>query len=131
MKRLYTTVSRTLDPEGFTMHRVAEKLTGVGTVSLFPYENAHGAFETASGRELMKYLTAFCFDAVQWEGTPDSAYEKAILGEVDTTTPAYQRFERQLYESVLERMGFAELLAPKQAEPAPVFTVQFANTMHM
>ena len=131
MKHFYNTVSCTLDPDGFTMHRVAEKLTGVDTVSLFPYENAHGAFETASGRELMKYLTAYCFDAVQWESVPDGAYKKAVLSEVNTTTPEYQRFERQLYESVLERMGFDELLAPKQAEPAPVFTVQFANTMSM
>lgn len=131
MKQFYNTVSRSLDLDGFTLHHVAERLTGVDTVSLFPYENAHGAFETASGRELMKYLTAYCFDAVQWESVPNSAYEKAVLGEVDTTAPEYQRFERQLYESVLERMGFDELLAPKQAGPAPVFTAQFANAMLM
>lgn len=132
MKHFYNTVSRSLDPDGFILHHMAEKLTGIDTASRFPYENASGAFETASGRELMKYLTAYRFDAVQWESVPGTAYEKAIPGEVDTTTPEYRQFERQLYERVLERMGFDELLAPKQAEPAPEYVpYTFANTIRM
>ena len=58
MKRFYDAVSRGLDPNGFTLHHMAERLTGVETVSLFPYEDACGMFEAASGRELLKYLTA-------------------------------------------------------------------------
>lgn len=120
MKRFYNAVSRSMDPEGFTLHRVAEKLAGVDTVGLFPYEDACGAFEAATGRELLKYLTAYCFDAVEWEVVPGTTYEKAMLGAVDISTPEYQRFEHQLYKSVLERMGFDGLLVPEQANQAPM-----------
>ena len=115
MKRFYDAVSHGLDPNGFTLHRMAERLAGVDTVSLFPYEDACGMFEAASGRDLLKYLTAYCFGAVEWEIVPGTTYERAVLGEVDTSTPEYQRFEEQLYRSVLERMGFDGLLVPKQA----------------
>ena len=133
MKRFYGTVSYDLDPEGFTLYRVATNLAGVEVTSLFPYENARGMFELANGYTLMDYLTAYCFDAVEWEIVPRTTHERAVLGGVDETTPEYRRFERQLYESVLKRMGFDELLAPEQAEPAPVqvqeCTGQPANTM--
>lgn len=135
MKRFYDTVSCDLDPEGFTLYRVAKNLTGEEVTSLFPYEDAHGMFELASGHELMSYLTACYFGAVEWEIIPGTTYESAVLGEVDETTPEYQQFERQLYESVLKRMGFDELLVPEQAEPEPVqvreCTAQPANTMLM
>ncbi len=91
MKHFYDTVSRSLDPEGFTLYRVAEKMMSVDLNCLFP----DGELKTANGHQLLKYLTEYCFD------------------EVDTSTPEYQRFERQLYESVLTRMGFDELLAPE------------------
>ena len=130
MKRLYNAVSRSLDPDCFLLHRMAEQLAGVETVGLFPYEDARGVFEYASGRELLKYLTACCFGAVEWEIVPGTTYEKAVLREVDTSTLKYQEFERQLYESVLDRMGFGELLAPKQAGSAVKFTPTFtAHTL--
>lgn len=135
MKRFYDTISCDLDPEGFTLYRVAKNLAGVEVTGLFPYEDACGLFELANGYMLMNYLTAYCFGAVEWEIVPRTTYERAVLGEVDETTPEYQRFERQLYESALKRMGFDELLAPEQTEPAPVqmqgCTAQPANTMHM
>lgn len=43
------------------------------------------------------------------------ALSSALTLEVDTSTPEYQRFEGQLYRSVLEHMGFDGLLVPKQA----------------
>lgn len=49
MKRLYNAVSRSLDPDCFLLHRMAEQLAGVETVGLFPYEDARGVFEYASG----------------------------------------------------------------------------------
>ena len=115
MKRLYNAVSRSLDPDGFTLHHVAERQTGVDTVSLFPYEDACGMFEAATGRELLKYLTAHCFGAVEWEVVPGTTYEKAALNEVDRSTQEYRQFESKLYKSVLERMGFDGLLAPEHA----------------
>lgn len=133
MKRFYNAVARRLDPEGFTLHHVAERLAGVDTVRLFPYEDACGVFEAASGRELLKYLTAYCFGAVKWEIVPGTPYEKAVLGEVDASKSEYQRFERQLYKSVLERMGFDGLLVPEQArqeaEQAPSQNETAAMTM--
>lgn len=115
MKRFYNAVARRLDPEGFTLHHVAERLAGVDTVSLFPYEDACGMFEAATGRELLKYLTAHCFGAVEWEVVPGTTYEKAALNEVDRSTQEYRQFESKLYKSVLERMGFDGLLAPEHA----------------
>ncbi len=133
MKRFYNAVARRLDPEGFTLHHVAERLAGVDTVRLFPYEDACGVFEAASGRELLKYLTAYCFGAVKWEIVPGTPYEKAVLGEVDASKSEYQRFERQLYKNVLERMGFDGLLVPEQArqeaEQAPSQNETAAMTM--
>lgn len=118
MKRFYDTVACDLDPDGHTLYRVAKQLTGADVTGLFPYEDARGMFEFASGHTLMSYLTAACFDAVEWETIPGSTYESAALGDVDTASPEYRQFERQLYENVLERMGFDELLVPRQAEPA-------------
>lgn len=114
MKRFYDAIAPDLDPNGFTLHHTAEKVADVDTVSLFLYEDACGMFETATGRDLMKYLTAYCFDAVRWEIVPGTTHERAVLGEVDTTTPEYQQFERQLYENVLTRMGFEDVLASGQ-----------------
>ena len=67
-------------------------------------------FAEADGHELLKYLTAAYFEAVSWEIVPGTTYEKAILGKVDTSTPEYIAFEKRLYETVLERMGFREQL---------------------
>ena len=36
MKRFYGALSRSLDPDGFTLHRMAERLTGVDTVNCSP-----------------------------------------------------------------------------------------------
>ncbi len=120
MKRFYDAVSYNLDPDGFTLYRTAQKLFGVDVTSLFPYEEARGMFEEATGHQLMSYLTACCFDAVEWESIPGSMYESAALSEVDTTTPEYQLFERQLYEGVLERMGFGEFLNPEEVQQTAV-----------
>ena len=112
MKRFYDVISADLDPDGFTLYRVAMNLTGIEVASTFPYEDALGKFEYATGHDLMNYLTACYFGAVEWDTIPGSTYESASLGEIDETTSEYQQFERQIYESVLKRMGFDELLAP-------------------
>ena len=71
----------------------------------FPYEDACGCFEFLDGFELLRYLIASEFDAVTWEPVPDTDCKKAVLGEVDESTPAYQEFERQLYKRALECLG--------------------------
>ena len=116
MKRFYSTISPSLDPSGFTLHRVAEKLTGIDVPSFFAYEDAHGLFEKMDGRQLLRYLTAARFHAVDWTIVPGTCHEAAELREVDTSMPEYQAFERDLYRAVLSRMGFEDLLAPEGPE---------------
>jgi len=114
LKRFYDTVSPSMDAQGFTLYRMAQKLTGIDVPSLFPYEDNRGLFEMMDGHQLMEWLTAVHFQAVDWEIIPGSCYEAATLREVDTSTPEYQAFEKQLYEKVLERLGFQDILAPSR-----------------
>lgn len=71
-------------------------------------------FEEMEGHQLLGWLTAVHFQAVDWDIIPGSTYEYTTLREVDTTTPEYQAFEKQLYAKVLERMGFENMLAQEQ-----------------
>lgn len=111
LKQFYQHVSRQHDPHGFQLYFAAQKVTGIKHLwEVFPYEDACGCFEFADGRQLLQYLTAAYFQAVSWEIVPGTTYERAILGKVDTSTPEYIAFEKRLYETVLERMGFREQL---------------------
>ena len=112
MKRFYDTIAPNVDRKGFTLYHTAERLTGVDVPSFFPYEDNRGLFEEMDGHQLLRWLTAAHFHAVDWTVVPGTCCESATLREVDTTTPEYQSFERQLYEKVLERMGFQDILTP-------------------
>ena len=114
MKRFYDMISPSVDPHGFTLYHMAESLTGIDVSSFFPYEDNRGLFAEADGRQLLRWLTAAHFRAVDWDIVPGTTCEAAALREVDTSAPEYQAFEKQLYEKVLERMGFQDILAPKQ-----------------
>ena len=114
MKRFYDTISPSLDAQGFTLYRMAKELTGIDVPSFFPYEDNRGMFEVMEGHQLLDWLTAVHFQAVEWEIIPGSTYESATLLDVDTSTPEYRAFERELYGKVLERMGFQDILAPRQ-----------------
>ncbi len=126
MKRFYDAIAASLDPSGFTLYRMAQEVSGMDVTGLFPYEDARGMFEEASGHQLMDYLTAYLFGAVDWEIIPGSTYESASLGEVDTTTPEYRQFERRLYGRVLERMGFDEFLIPEEPQQTAALEQQTA-----
>lgn len=116
MKRLYRTVSPKLDPKGFTLYHTAERITGIEVSSFFPYEDGRGLFVEMDGHQLMPYLVAAHFHAVDWSIVPGTTYESAALREVDTSTPEYRAFERELYEKTLERMGFQDILASHQEQ---------------
>lgn len=45
---------------------------------------------------------------------PGTTYEKAVLLDVDTTTPEYRAFEKQLYTQALRDLGFQGLLPQEQ-----------------
>ena len=114
MKQFYNTISPSVDPQGFTLYHMAEKLTGIDVSSFFPYEDNRGLFVEADGRQLLRWLTAAHFHAVDWSIVPGTTYERAALREVDTAAPEYREFERQLYEKTLERMGFQDVLVPRE-----------------
>ena len=116
MIRFYETVSPSLDPQGFTLFRAAKKMTGIDLYSYFAYEDSCGMFEQMDGCQLLRWLTAARFGAVDWEIVTGTCYEEAILREVDTSAPEYLAFERKLYRKVLERMGFGDLLASEETQ---------------
>ena len=112
LKQLYEHVSPQYDPDGFQLYFAAQKVTGIRRLwEEFPYEDACGRFEEADGHELLKYLTAAYFKAVAWEIVPGTTYERAVLQEMDVSTPEYSDFEKQLYETAQKRMGSRELLS--------------------
>lgn len=114
LQQIYSAAASKMDPRGFELYNMAKKLTGIDVPSFFPYEDNHGLFVQMDGRQLLRYLTAARFGAVAWETVPGTSYEKAILGEVDASTPEYRAFEQELYGKVLERMGFYGISAPGQ-----------------
>ena len=111
LRRFYDTIAPDFDEGGFRLYDAALAISGYPNLpGEFPYEDNRGVFDEADGHQLLKYLTAAYFEAVSWEIVPGTTYEKAILGKVDTSTPEYIAFEKRLYETVLERMGFREQL---------------------
>ena len=53
-------------------------------------------FEMADGHTLLRYLEAAYFGVVTWEIVLGTPYERAILGEVDKTTPEYRAFYQKI-----------------------------------
>ncbi len=92
LKRFYNTISPSMDESGFTLYHMAKDLTGIDVPSCFPYEDNRGIFEVMEGHQLLDWLIAVHFQAVEWEIIPGSTYESAALQEVDTSTPEYQAF---------------------------------------
>ena len=109
-KKLYECVAPYLDPQGFTLYRAAERITGFNLYDAFPYEDSCGRFERATGNELMRYLEADRFGGVSWEIVPGYTYECAELRDIDKSTSEYQAYEKQLYVEALKRLGFESLL---------------------
>ena len=105
LKRLYQAVIPCLDCDGFHLFNAAQEITGFSLSREFPYEDACGCFEFLDGFELLRYLEASEFNAVSWELVSDTGCKKAILREVDESTPAHREFERQLYKRALEHLG--------------------------
>ena len=92
----YAQLAPTLDADGFSLYAAAEEATGLKIYEEFPYEDNHGMFEMADGHTLLRYLEAAYFGTVTWEIVPGTPYERAILGEVDKTTPEYRAFYQKI-----------------------------------
>ena len=116
LKRIYQAAASNLDNGGFNLFDAAREITGFCLPREFPYEDACGCFEFMDGFELLRYLKASEFGAVIWEPVPETDCRKAVLGEVDESTPAYREFERQLYRRALERLGLWVVVSPTQAQ---------------
>ena len=98
----YAQLAPTLDADGFSLYAAAEEVTGLKVYEEFPYEDNHGMFEMADGHTLLRYLEAAYFGTVTWEIVPGTPYERAILGEVDKTSPEYRAFYQMLTVNVEE-----------------------------
>ena len=109
--RIYDAIAPSADPRGFDLYNAAKKLTGIDVPSFFPYEDNRGMFVQMDGRQLLRWLTAAHFHAVDWTVVPGTTCERAALREVDTSSPEYWAFQRQLYGKALERMGFHDVAA--------------------
>ena len=100
----YAQLAPTLDTDGFSLYAAAEEITGLKVYEEFPYEDNHGMFEMADGHTLLRYLEAAYFGTVTWEIVPGTPYERAILGEVDKTTPEYRVHQRRQHDHRLPRV---------------------------
>ena len=109
--RIYDAIAPSADPRGFDLYNAAKKLTGIDVPSFFPYEDNRGMFVQMDGRQLLRWLTAAHFHAVDWTVVPGTTCERAALREVDTSSPEYRAFQRELYGKALERMGFHDVVA--------------------
>lgn len=92
----YAQLAPTLDADGFSLYAAAEEVTGLKVYEEFPYEDNRGMFELADGHTLLRYLEAAYFGTVTWEIVPGTPYERAILGEVDKTSPEYRAFYQKI-----------------------------------
>ena len=92
----YAQLAPTLDADGFSLYAAAEEVTGLKVYEEFPYEDNRGMFEMADGHTLLRYLEAAYFGTVTWELVPGTPYERAILGEVDKTSPKYRAFYQKV-----------------------------------
>lgn len=96
LEEQYAQLAPTLDADGFSLYAAAEEVTGLKVYEEFPYEDNHGMFEMADGHTLLRYLEAAYFGVVTWEIVPGTPYERAILGEVDKTSPEYRAFYQKI-----------------------------------
>ena len=106
MKEFYETVSPLLDKDGFQLYWAAKAITGINVCNEYAYEDARGVFEEMDGWQMLSYLEAIRFRAVEWEVVPGISCEEAALLPVDTTTKEYRAYEEQLYAKVLDQLGF-------------------------
>lgn len=114
-KKLYEAAAPYLDPEGYDLYGVAGKITGFKIHHAFPTEDNLGRFEFASGYQMMPYLEAYCFGDITWEPI-QPGYEFASEMKINTGTPEYQSFQKELYSEVLQKLGLLE--TPKeQSQP--------------
>ena len=100
----YGQLAPTLDADGFSLYAAAEEVTGLKVYEEFPYEDNRGMFEMADGHTLLRYLDAAYFGTVTWEIVPGTPYERAILGEVDKTTPEYRAFYQKICDGAVTRI---------------------------
>lgn len=100
----YAQLAPTLDADGFSLYAAAEEVTGLKVYEEFPYEDNHGMFEMADGHTLLRYLEAAYFGTVTWEIVPGTPYERAVLGEVDKTSPEYRAFYQKICDGAVARI---------------------------
>lgn len=112
-KKIYEAVAPYADREGFRLFGVAQRILGKLHWSTFAYEDNRGFFEDADGYKLMKYLFVEYDGALgqpkrnRWKRV-GNGYEMCVDLGIDTLTPEYQAFEKELYTTVLHHLNVFE-----------------------
>ena len=79
IRQFYDCIAPDFDESGFRLYDAALSIFGHPNLpGEFPYEDNRGAFDEADGHQLLKYLTALRFHAIQWEIVPGTPYEKPL-----------------------------------------------------
>ena len=98
---IYYEVDAAFDPDGYRLHDMAKKMTGIDVCSFFPTEDNLGYFEDADGHALLNWIIKARFGEIEWEPL-NAPYE--IAGEVsfEGQEENISDFKKELYrETVL------------------------------
>lgn len=102
---IYFGLADVLDPEGFRLHQIAKKITGIDVIYAFPTEDNLGYFEESDGYELIEWIIKAKFGEIEWVQL-NSPYEKAGNVSLEGKEEDIAKFYKELYkETVLQLLS--------------------------
>lgn len=102
---IYFSLADVLDPEGFRLHQIAKKITGIDEIYAFPTEDNMGYFEESDGYELVEWIVKAKFGEIEWVQL-NSPYEKADNVSFEGKEEDIATFYKELYkETVLQLLS--------------------------
>lgn len=102
---IYHEVSSVFDPEGYRLHDMAKKMTGIDVCSFFPTEDNLGYFEEANGYVLLDWIVKAKFGDIDWEPL-NPPYEIAGKVSYEGQEENISDFYKELYkETVLQMLS--------------------------
>lgn len=102
---IYFSLADVLDPEGFRLHQVAKKITGIDEINAFPTEDNMGYFEEADGHELVDWIIKAKYGEIEWVQL-NPPYEKAGNVSFEGKEEDIATFYKELYkETVLQLLS--------------------------
>lgn len=100
---LYKAMAEEVDPDGFRLIQIAEKLTNIDVCHYFKTEDQLGYFEEANGYELLEWLIKAKFGNIEWIQL-QSPYEKAGRVSFHGQEKNIQEFLETLYKKTVFRL---------------------------